>query len=161
MTLQDYFKLPNGYTIKNGLIYTSGSVFLKKIVNELPYSFDEVGEDFYCDDNALTTLVGSPRKVFDYFNCSSNKLINLVGGPISAKSYNCIDNPLKSFDSKPKIIEETFIFTVTENLPILSLLNYHTVLSNAPIKFDFINTILKKYCGQNHLKKQYLLAKKN
>ena len=57
--------------------------------------FGVVGENFYCSDNRLTSLVGAPRKVGESFFCWNNHLTSLVGAPEKiGESFFCQDNPV-------------------------------------------------------------------
>jgi hypothetical protein len=44
--------------------------------------FYKVYENFYCNDNNLTSLRGCPRYVGNWFSCESNELTSLNGCPI-------------------------------------------------------------------------------
>ena len=51
---------------------------------------------FYCSDNQLTSLKGSPKEVGGSFYCSDNQLTSLEGCPKEVGgSFNCYDNPGK------------------------------------------------------------------
>jgi hypothetical protein len=48
---------------------------------------------FYCQDNQLTSLEGTPKKVGGNFSCSNNNLTSLEGSPERLGSYfNCSRN---------------------------------------------------------------------
>ena len=47
----------------------------------------EVGGEFKCHYNELTTLEGSPKVVGDGFDCSYNKLTSLKGAPEKVGGY--------------------------------------------------------------------------
>jgi hypothetical protein len=54
--------------------------------------FGKVSGHFYCDDNQLRTLEGSPREVRGSFLCYGNPLISLEGAPEVIKGYFCFKN---------------------------------------------------------------------
>lgn len=65
----------------------------------------EVSGYFYCYDNDLTTLEGAPKKVGKVFDCSSNKLTSLEGAPREVgESFHCNNNKLNSLKGAPKEI---------------------------------------------------------
>ena len=41
----------------------------------------EVGGNFYCNENKLTSLDGAPKSIGGNFDCSGNNLTSLVGSP--------------------------------------------------------------------------------
>jgi len=64
----------------------------------LPVKFGEVGGDFSCSDNQLTSLEGAPSQVGGDFYCIKNKLTSLVGIHKIIKSCKAIGlrgNPIK------------------------------------------------------------------
>jgi hypothetical protein len=108
-----------------GLVSVTGSVKLQKKCDQLPVSFDRVGDDFsciftglkklagaprwvgggfFCWGNQLKTLEGSPRWVGREFNCSSNQLEpSLVGAPQwIGSSFSCRNNRLKTLEGGPR-----------------------------------------------------------
>ena len=65
--------------------------------------FGVVGEDFWCYDNLLTSLVGAPREVGGYFSCGHNRLTSLVGAPEKVGgSFECDNNRLTSLEGAPQ-----------------------------------------------------------
>ena len=90
-----------GKTVK-----VTGSVDLRGLgLTKLPINFTEVGGNFYCHRNKLTSLEGAPEKVGGDFICSYNKLTSLEGAPEEVgKNFFCSDNPLKSTKGKPESI---------------------------------------------------------
>ena len=65
----------------------------------------EVGGSFHCWKNQLSSLEGSPEKVGGSFDCTDNKLTSLVGAPEKVgRDLSCHDNPLKSSKGKPEYI---------------------------------------------------------
>jgi hypothetical protein len=52
--------------------------------------FGEVSEDFFCQNNDLTSLKGSPIKVLGKFKCYENRITSLEGGPNEVTGeYDC------------------------------------------------------------------------
>ena len=92
--------------------------------------FGKVSENFYCNNNQLTSLVGAPEKVVGFFwgmdnqlttlkgaphsvgsvfYCHRNQLTTLVGAPHSVgKSFECCDNALTSLEGAPRNVGERF-----------------------------------------------------
>lgn len=59
--------------------------------------------DFICQNNLLTSLVGSPKSVGRGFYCDANRLTSLVGAPQTVAGYvSCRSNPLKSLAGAPR-----------------------------------------------------------
>ena len=110
----------------------------------IPVKFGIVNGGFWCNNNKLKTLVGSPEKVLYSFDCSNNKLSSLIGSPKQVKGgfYNDID--LTSIDGysiynlkininkdwykllNSKIKEDYFDKNLEENPEIISLINFET-----------------------------------
>ena len=53
--------------------------------------FGEVSVSFYCSNNKLKTLKGSPREVGENFHCEGNPLISLKGAPSKVGGYFAFD----------------------------------------------------------------------
>ena len=65
--------------------------------------------DFFCENNSLINLTGSPHTVNGNFWCDENNLTSLSGGPHTVKySFHCESNNLTSLEGAPKIINEDF-----------------------------------------------------
>ena len=99
--------------------------------------FGVVDGYFYCENNALTSLVGAPLKVGDDFYCDHNALTSLVGAPQSVgENFRCNHNALTSLEGAPQRIRGTFACHI----------NALTSLVGAPLKVgkDF-------YCSYNAL----------
>ena len=104
---------------------------------------DHVGGNFNCSKNLLKSLSGAPQKVWS-FNCSSNQLESLEGAPTTVAEnfycrdnrlknlvdapavvpgeFDCIYNPLRSFDGLPQEIGVKLFLTYKKNLPLLRCL---------------------------------------
>ena len=64
----------------------------------------EVGGDFDCHHNQLTSLEGAPEEVGGHFDCQDNQLINLKGAPKQVKVYfDCQGNQLTSLEGAPEV----------------------------------------------------------
>ena len=95
------------YTInEDGSIDVDGSVNINFYdLTELPLKFGVVTLDFYCSDNKLTTLKGSPKSVGRFFNCSANNLTSLEGCPDSVgHDFECDLNKLTDLKGCPKSV---------------------------------------------------------
>lgn len=69
---------------------------LTKLPSNLPESLKE---NFTCEYNNLTNLIGAPKKVTGFFNCSNNNLTSLEGAPDYVGGvFNCYGNNLKISD---------------------------------------------------------------
>jgi hypothetical protein len=100
------------YTINSdGTVDVNGDVDLRwhnmvvssKGLTKLPLKFGKVTGDFYCNDNQLITLEGSPREVTGNFNCNYNKLTTLKGGPQEVGGdFNCNYNKLITLEGSPR-----------------------------------------------------------
>jgi hypothetical protein len=126
--LEKHFVINGTYHIlSNGHVNVDGTVRLRSDirVKEIPVQFEEVTMFFLCDNNNLSTLVGSPKHVGQDFVCSSNPFLNsLDGAPLAAAEFVC--------GYKPK-------------LPLLRLLQYENFrLLMAPPE---VKQILNKYAG--------------
>lgn len=78
----------------------------------LPVQFKEVFGNFYCSDNALINLKGSPICIHGSCRVDKNKLSSLENGPRMVKeSYNCSHNPLLSLKGSPEKIGHDFLCT--------------------------------------------------
>ena len=98
------------YTINpDGSIDVDGHVdFSKKGLKSIPLKFGKVSGSFYCYNNNLTSLEGSPTHVSGSFNCYNNNLTSLEGGPDEMGDFNCDNNPItplyKVFNDYKKFI---------------------------------------------------------
>jgi hypothetical protein len=82
---------------KNINLYNKG---LLKLPNNLP---TEIGGDFNCTKNKLTSLKGAPRKIGGDFECALNHLTSLDGAPKEVGgSFECKNNQIISLKGAPK-----------------------------------------------------------
>ena len=150
MTIEEIcekYSIENYIINDDGSIDVNGSVDLSnEVITELPLKFGTVsgsfycfendlttlkgspkfvGRDFHCYENQLTSLEGSPEVVGDWFQCDSNKLTSLKGGPIKVGgSYVCVDNYIVDLDD---ITEEIGDRLICNNNPIASIDNQMSV----------------------------------
>jgi hypothetical protein len=99
------------YTInEDSTIDVDGDVDLyNKRLTKLPLKFRKVSGGFYCFNNQLKSLEGSPLSVGRYFSCFNNQLKSLEGAPLSVGGYfNCISNQLKSLSGSPLSVGGNF-----------------------------------------------------
>jgi hypothetical protein len=76
--------------------------------------FGKMSHDFFCNNNQLRTLEGSPRVVGGDFYCSGNQLTTLEGSPGKvSRSFYCYRNPLISLEGAPEVIKYEFRFKNT------------------------------------------------
>ncbi len=106
----DKYKITN-YTINDDLsVDTNGSVNLSfGDLAGIPIKFNEVNGDFYCHDNQLTSLNGSPKEVKGDFWCFNNHLTSLSGSPKEVHGYFlCYNNQLTSLKGCPREVNGWF-----------------------------------------------------
>ena len=99
------------YTINDDLsIDVDDNVDLyNKSLTKLPLKFRNVGGDFYCQGNQLTTLEGAPQSVGGDFYYNGNKLTTLEGAPQSVGgNFNCANNQLVSLEGAPQSVGSNF-----------------------------------------------------
>ena len=105
-SFNDIDSICNKYVITNYTINSDGSIDVDGNVDlagsgltKLPLKFGNVTGNFYCNNNKLTTLEGSPKEVGGGFYCQFNQLTSLKGGPIKVGGgFDCRNNKL------PKLI---------------------------------------------------------
>jgi hypothetical protein len=113
----------NNYTINdNGSIDVDGNVYLKPVfsytakeiansfLKEIPVKFSKISGNFFCSNNKLTSLKGSPKLVNGDFGCHNNKLTSLQGCPEKIDgNFTCNNNYLTSLKYGPKLVGNNFI----------------------------------------------------
>ena len=90
---------------KTGLVDIRGSFDCRHqgLIDFKGVRFGEVGGDFQCCRNSLTSLDGAPQKVGGGFFCYSNKLTSLEGSPQSVDGdFDCSHNSLTSLEGAPQ-----------------------------------------------------------
>lgn len=121
-----------GHEKKNVIVQDDYSVIVKNMdVNlskrglvQLPLRFDWVTDDFWCHNNSLTSLEGSPKKCLN-FNCQTNSLTSFVGSPRECSNFTAYDNSVTSIEGMPEIINGRC--DISQN-KITSLHNIHKVI---------------------------------
>jgi len=109
-------ELPLKFGIVAGGFYCSNNE-----LTDLKGSPKEVDGDFYCQYNNLTDLKGSPESIGGGFYCQYNNLTDLKGSPESiGGEVNCSANELTSLEGSPKSIGGGFYCS---NNPIESIFN--------------------------------------
>ena len=104
------------YGITNYTICSDGSIDVdndvdisNKNLTKLPLKFNIVSGFFFCFNNKLTTLEGSPKEISGGFYCQYNKLISLEGSPIKVgRNFSCNNNQLTSLKGSPKEVGMDF-----------------------------------------------------
>ena len=84
---------------------------LEDIVSDgkLKIRFGKVNGDFYCYNNELTTLEGTPRKVGGDFQCMNNKLTTLESAPQEVGGdFSCSGNHLTTLEGAPQKVGGDF-----------------------------------------------------
>jgi len=115
--------------------YVSGDFYcFNNKLTSLEGSPEEVGGDFYCENNKLTSLVGAPEEVGGYFDCDDNKLTSLEGAPRKVgRSFDCSYNQLTSLIGAPEEISGNF-YCNDNTLPKEILDNYKYI--NKIVKYQ-------------------------
>ena len=89
---------------------------------------DTVSDNFWCDNNQLTSLKGSPSKVGGNFYCNNNRLTSLEGCPSQiGGDFYCSINKLTSLEGCPSQVGGNFYF---QDNQVSSLHNVHKHISN-------------------------------
>ena len=102
-TREEVIEVCERYRIKNYTINDDLSIDVDGDVNlsygnleYLPLKFNYVSGNFYCNNNALESLEGSPQTVGGGFQCSQNELKTLEGCPQTVNgNFLCFGNELK------------------------------------------------------------------
>ena len=99
-----------------GLVDVQGDFYCsgQGLEDFLGIRFGKVSGGFYCRNNQLRTLEGSPRKVDGNFHCDRNQLrtLEVAPGKVGGNFY-CHQNPLISLEGAPEVIEDVFWFKNT------------------------------------------------
>ena len=86
-----------------------GNIDLLNLNLKILPTFCEVGRDFYCYNNSLTSLQGAPKEVGRDFYCSHNSLTSLQGAPKKVEgSFYCFHNSLTSLQGAPEKVGGDF-----------------------------------------------------
>ena len=116
-TREEVIELCERYRIKNYTINDDLSIDVDGDVNlsygnleYLPLKFNYVSGNFYCNDNALESLEGSPQTVGGGFQCSQNELKTLEGCPQTVNgNFLCFGNELKDLEYFPEVSGNVYI----------------------------------------------------
>lgn len=116
-------------------------------VKELPVQFGKVYGHYFCSEQDLTSLKGSPYEIFGTFDCSNNLLDDLRFSPVIIHStFDCSYNKLKSFQTFPENIGLDLYINNNLFTPE-SLLEFNTIVKGEiyndlfPDTTSFINHI--------------------
>ena len=120
----DIHRVCKEYGIENYTINSDGSIdvnddvyLFRKNLTELPLKFNRVTGGFYCNNNQLTSLEGSPLSTGS-FRCYNNKLTSLEGAPKSIiGDFSCWNNQLTSLDHLPEVSGDIYM----GNNPVYSI----------------------------------------
>lgn len=98
----------------------------------IPIQFGVVSESFYCYNNRLKTLKGTPHEVGEDFYCHNNVLLNLEDGPKKVgRTYHFSDNQVVSLKGMPNEITDL----IAGNNDITSL--------------EYLPKTIKRHCNVN------------
>jgi hypothetical protein len=94
----------------DGIVNINGGVDIsKKDLEKIPIHFGIVADYFWCNNNKLISLEGSPKSLNGNFVCLVNQLTSLEGAPISIDgSFHCNHNKLTSFKGSPRLVSRHF-----------------------------------------------------
>ena len=94
------------FQIVDGLVNVLGNVNISaKKLKKIPVKFGRVEGYFWCHNNQLTSLEGSPQSVGRDFDCYNNQLTHLEGGPRSVGGdFGCSNNQLTSLEGAPRSV---------------------------------------------------------
>ena len=94
------------YSLRDNLVDVEGDVDLYgRNLEVIPVQFGIVKGYFYCFQNKLKSLEGSPRTVGGSFYCYDNKLKSLEGSPKTVGGhFNCHRNKLESLEGSPQTV---------------------------------------------------------
>ena len=116
-TREEVIEVCERYRIKNYTINDDLSIDVDGDVNlsygnleYLPLKFNYVSGNFYCNNNALESLEGSPQTVGGGFQCSQNELKTLEGCPQTVNgNFLCFGNELKDLEYFPEVSGNVYI----------------------------------------------------
>jgi hypothetical protein len=102
--------LENYEIVMDGLVNINGDINLaNKNLSTFPIFFGIVNGSFYCYQNIITSLQGSPIKLGGHFNCRTNQLTSLKGSTKIINGYfDCGVNLLTSLEDSPSNVNLTF-----------------------------------------------------
>jgi hypothetical protein len=95
----------------DGMVDVQGSFhcYRQGIVDFKGIRFGRVSDGFYCNENQLKSLEGSPKIVHGEFWCYDNNLDTLEGGPnLVGLNFYCYRNFLNSLEGSPSIVGKNF-----------------------------------------------------
>ena len=103
------------------------------VLSEIPIQFGRVMGSFYCQNNFLKTLKGSPTYVDGAFNCSNNNLTTLEGCPkYIRRVFNFRENEITSLKGAPNEVQGHFDYY--ENPLPIDILDFDDVVRYGDIK---------------------------
>jgi hypothetical protein len=162
--LKEYFIIRGKITINSDdSVDIGNSCKLRKKagVSQLPIKFNRIGENFYCQNCNLISLVNSPKYVGGKFQCFNNLLESLIGAPdYVGGDFLCGFNPLKSLEGCPKEIGGTLVCFWNPGLPLL-----RTLVAKGGVEIYSENgggishptsRIINKYRGHTNFRKAVL-----
>ena len=158
-----HHKIENYSINPDGSIDVAGDVNLQQMnLDQLPLKFNKVSGNFYCQNNKLSSLVGSPVSVGADFNCSINHLVSLEDGPLKVKgSYMCTNNILLNLVGCAEAIGGSLYVgdevnsTYSGNIDIA--VEGNAYLSNNYVLIDYERCVIREKLPNKFLKNiQYL-----
>ena len=115
-SFEDIDKICREYKIRNYTINTDGSIDVNRDVylyykrlTKLQLKFNKVNGNFYCNNNYLESLKGSPIEINGGFDCSNNELTSFEFSPkIIRGEFDCGTNNIKTFEYFPRFVKRYF-----------------------------------------------------
>ena len=96
---------------QDGSVSVDGSnvYFGEYVKDRIPFNFKYLKGSFYCFNNKLTSLEGSPEELSGNFNCYRNNIASLKGAPrLVGGTFDCTYNPITSLEGAPEVIKGLF-----------------------------------------------------
>jgi len=120
------------------------TIYGKKITEKT--SSEPWFDNFYCNNNNLTSLKGAPSSVAGDFGCSNNNLTSLKGAPSSVGgNFWCTNNSLTSLNGAPSLVGSNF-YCYRNNLTSLKDINKQLKKMNGTF-YAHVNPITSHVIG--------------
>jgi len=105
-----------GVNPQTGLIDIEGDFdYESNVPNFNGVRFGDIGGDFRCSRNSLTSLEGAPQSVSGNFYCSNNLLTSLKGAPQTVGgNFSCSNNSITSLEGGPQSVG--YVYQCDHNL---------------------------------------------
>ena len=137
MNIKDYIIDDNNLTVD---VFGHVDISHKKL-KKIPVQFNVIDGNFYCNNNELKTLSGSPKIVNYNFDCSSNQLKSLKYAPeFIGGDFLCCYNGIKNFKELNMNDEVYGNFEASNNL----IKKIHNIPKKINKTCNLSNNLIKK-----------------